>query len=105
MVVNWLIVPTLQYANNMPRAPPTRDNSTVSVSNSRMTCPRLAPRAARIAISFCLPDALARSRLATLPQAMSNTKLTAPSKISSVGLISPVICSRIATTVTPQSFL
>ena len=69
-----------------------------------MTRQRLAPKAVRIAISFCRTVAFDKSKLATLAQAISNTHPTAPNKSSSVGLILPVSCSCRGTTVTPQSF-
>ena len=50
-----------------------------------MMRPRPAPIAARIAISRRRPVARTSSRLATFAHAMSSTKLTAPSRTSSVG--------------------
>ena len=41
---------------------------------------RLAPSAARTAISFCRPSARESSRFATLAQAISSTNPTAPSE-------------------------
>ena len=53
-------------------APPARERTRLSAINWRTSKNRLAPTARRIAISFCLPTARARSRLATLAQAMSS---------------------------------
>ena len=47
---------------------------------------RLAPSAARTAISFCRAAARASRRLATLAHAMSNTNPTAPSNTRSACL-------------------
>ena len=46
---------------------------TLSVSNWRITGPRLAPMARRMEISFRRPVARASRRLATLAQAISST--------------------------------
>ena len=61
-------------------APPANRLITAfSVSNWRTRRARLAPMARRIAISRCRAAERARSRLATFAQAMSSTRLTAPS--------------------------
>ena len=74
---------TPQTASKTPDAPPARATSALSVSNCRISRQRPAPRAARTAISSCLPDARARSRLATFAHAISSTNPTAPAKITS----------------------
>jgi hypothetical protein len=51
--------------------------------------------AVRSAISRCRAAALASSRLATLAQAISSTKPTAPHSTRSAGRRSPTICSEI----------
>ena len=61
-----------------PRAPATNASSTLSVSSCRMTCQRLAPIATRTLISPVRRAARASRRLATLEQAISSTKPTAP---------------------------
>ena len=66
--------------NAAPATPPASESSTLSVSSCRMMRPRPAPMAARIAISRRRPTARASSRFATLAQAISSTKLTAPTR-------------------------
>ena len=66
--------------------------------NCRMSLPRLAPIAARMAISRVREVAFASSRFATLAQAISSTSATAPSSSRSVGRTSPTIDSRKGTT-------
>ena len=62
-----------------PQAPPIAESSTLSVSSCAMMRPRPAPIAERIAISRRRPVARTSSRLATLAQAISSTRPTAPS--------------------------
>jgi hypothetical protein len=62
-----------------PQAPPMADSSTLSVSSWTMMRPRPAPMAERMAISRRRPVARTSSRLATLAQAISRTRPTAPS--------------------------
>ena len=81
--------------------PPASDSSTLSVSSCRMRRPRPAPIAARIAISRRRPVARTSSRLATLAQAMSSTKLTAPSRIHSVDCTSRTISFCSSSTLKP----
>ena len=69
---------TASSAINSPTKPPMSASSTLSVSSCRAIRSRLAPTAARIAISFCRTAARAISRLATLAQAINSTKPTAP---------------------------
>ena len=61
-----------------PQAPPIADSSTLSVSSCTMMRPRPAPMAERMAISRRRPVARTSSRLATLAQAISRTRPTAP---------------------------
>ncbi len=60
----------------------------LSVSICRRTRVRLAPIAARIAISFCRAALRARRRLATFAQAMRSTNPTAPSSARRDGFTS-----------------
>ena len=55
--------------------------------------PRVAPMAARTAISFCRARARESSRLATLAHAMSSTKPTAATSTTSERRTSPTTCS------------
>ena len=63
-----------------PSAPPTRAMSALSTRSGRMSAQRSAPSAARTASSRLRDVPRASMRLATLAQAMSSTKATAPSK-------------------------
>ena len=63
----------------------------------------LAPRASRTLISRCRLMARSSSRLATLTQAISSTKATAPSNSSSVGRRLPTIDSCSGLTPMPRS--
>ena len=60
--------------------PPNPESNRLSVSNCRMIRPRLAPIAARKAISFPRTEARASRRFATLAFAISRTQTTAPNK-------------------------
>jgi hypothetical protein len=64
--------------------------STLSVSTCRTSWPREAPNAWRIANSRVRADARAISKLATLTHTIRSTKLTAASRITSVGRTLPV---------------
>ena len=68
--------------NAAPATPPASERIMLSVNNCRMIRPRPAPIAARIAISRRRPTARASNRFATLAQAISSTKLTAPRSTS-----------------------
>ena len=93
---------TPHAAMSSPATPPRAPSRTLSVSICRMSRARPAPRAPRIASSFCREAARVNSRLATLAQAISNTKQTAPSKISRGRVTSPTISSCIGTSRTPS---
>ena len=54
--------------------------------HNALSCRKLAPRAPRIAISRWRASARASNRLATLTQAISSTKKTAPNNICKAGL-------------------
>ena len=66
-----------QSATIDPKVPPRNAISRLSVSSCRTMRHRLPPIESRIAISFCLADARAKSRFATFAQAISNTNPTA----------------------------
>ena len=84
---------TAQRATNNPHEPPINARKVLSVSNCRISRQRLAPSAARVAISRCLVDARARRRLATVAQAISRTKPTAPNRTSNAGRTLPTMVS------------
>ncbi len=65
-------------ASNNPRVPPASAMTPLSSNNWRAIAMRVAPSAARIAISRCRAVARASSRLATLAQAINSTSETAP---------------------------
>ena len=70
-------------ARAMPSAPPRDASRTLSVSSCRMMRRRPAPSAERTAISRERPADRARVRLATFAHAISSTRATALSSISS----------------------
>src|SRR6266478_7134860 len=65
-------------ARLMPKTPPINDNATLSVRNWPKSCQRVAPSAARTAISLWRAVPRARRRLATFTQAINRMKPTAP---------------------------
>ena len=72
--------PIPRAASAMPSGAETAPSTTLSVSSWRTIRPRPAPIAARTDISRARAVARASSRLATLAQAMSSTKVTAPER-------------------------
>ena len=84
-----------------PEAPPKTASNRLSDSICSTRRLRAAPRADRIAISLCLPDVRASTRLATLAQAISRTNPTATSKTKSGVRTSPTISLRYGTTLAP----
>ena len=72
-----------------PAAAPREAKTTLSARSCRTSRSRPAPSAARIVNSRWRRAARATSRLATLAQAISSTKLTAPSRMSSSGRVLP----------------
>jgi hypothetical protein len=73
---------TLQTANAIPTTPPASASTTHSTNNCDATRARLAPIAARIAISFWRPTARASRRFATFAHAISSTNPTAAASTS-----------------------
>ena len=80
---------TPHQASSSPNAPPRAASVTLSVSIWRISRARVAPTAARMAISRSRTVARASSRLATFTHAISSTKPTAPARISRVGRALP----------------
>ena len=72
-----------KYASPTPSSAATSDNTSASARNCLTTCDRDAPSAVRIPTSLVRCAARSSSRLATLAQAMSSTKKTAPSIVYS----------------------
>ncbi len=66
-----------QAARRRPRAPPARARTRPSVKSWRRRRLRLAPRAARTAVSRCRAAPRASMRLATFAQATASTRTTA----------------------------
>ena len=66
-----------------PRNPERADNTTLSETIAKIILRRSAPRAARMANSCSRLDPRAKSKCATLEQAMSNRKIVAASSIVS----------------------
>ena len=81
-------------ARSKPPIPPNRARTTLSVSNWRMIRPRVAPTAARTAISLPRTDARASNRLATFAFAISKTQTTAAKRTYNAVRTSPINCSR-----------
>jgi hypothetical protein len=69
------------YAMRHPTVSPPHASTALSTSNCRTMRPRLAPMAARIVISRSRIVARASSILATLQQAMTSRRLTAPKSV------------------------
>ncbi len=80
-------------ATSAPAIPAATASTTLSVRSWRTRRARPAPTAARTTISRPRAEARASSRLATLAQAMSRTKPTAPSRTKSVCRVSPTMAS------------
>jgi hypothetical protein len=88
-------------ASARPIEPPIVARRTLSVSSCRPSRRRLAPSAARSAISFRRADARLRSRFATLAHAINRTSPTAPSSVPCAIRTFSVTCWMRETTVTP----
>ena len=74
-------------ASARPATPPASDSIRLSVSIWRSSRPRSAPSAVRSPSSRCRTVLRASSRFATLTQAISSTRTTAPERTMSAGLI------------------
>ena len=92
---------TPHTASASPSAPPPSASTRLSVNNCRMRRRRPAPKAPRMAISLSRVAARARSRLARLAQAISNSTPTAPSRISSTGRMRPANISAMGNRIVP----
>jgi len=77
--------PTIAQASTRPVAPPAKAISNDSVSSSRASRPRPAPRAARTDSSSCRALARATTRFAVLLMAIRRISPVAPSRTISVG--------------------
>ena len=77
---------TPAIARTVPATPPAMARRRLSITSWRKMRLRLAPSAARTAISRCLRRPRERTRLLTLAQAMSSRNPTAPSSASNSGL-------------------
>ena len=74
-----LNAPTPTYATPIPNIVAARERMRASARNCRTIAEREAPSAVRTPTSFVRCAARSSSRLATLAQAISSTKKTAPS--------------------------
>jgi hypothetical protein len=92
-----------QVERSTAAAPPKLANTRLSVSNWRIIRPRLAPSAVRMTKSRCRALVRTSNKLATLAQAISNTKPTAPNKTNKAGRTGPTSWSRNGITATPMS--
>ena len=79
---------TPHHAHSTPTAPPAADSARLSTRSCRISRPRVAPMASRTAISRRRPLARESSRLATLAQAISSTRLVAMARTRSGSVIS-----------------
>ena len=70
---------TIPKARPAPSAPPARASNALSVNTWRKSCARRAPKAQRTAYSCRRRSPRASNKPATFPQAMRNTRVTAPS--------------------------
>ena len=77
-----------------PRTPAASASTTLSASNCRTICRRVAPSATRMAISRDRVLARATIRFATFAHAMSSTNPTAPIRTTSVVRTGATSCSR-----------
>ena len=82
--------------------PPAKPSKTLSVKSWRITRHGLAPKAERTANSRVRPVERARRRFATFPQAISNTKLTAPSRTSRIPCTLPTTSRFNGTSAIPE---
>src|ERR1700730_12820841 len=89
-----LTKPTAQNANNKPDIPPNDARIKLSTSNCLTIRQRLAPKARRIANSFCRPEGRTKNKFATFAQAISNTRATAPNNTSTSRKLAPTASSR-----------
>ena len=80
-----------QKASKRPAAPPSAASRTLSVRSWRRMRPRLAPSAARMAISRRRAAARTNKRFARFAQAMSSTNPTAPSSTTTARRTPPTI--------------
>jgi hypothetical protein len=80
-------------AATRPSAPPTIDRIKLSATIGRATSHRLAPSAARTAISRRRLESRASSRLAMFAQTISSRNPTAPISTISAGRDAPTSCS------------
>ena len=92
-------------ASRTPIMPPMKERTILSVRSNCTSWPRLAPSACRTAISRWRVTPRARSRFATLAQAISKTNTTAPIKMRRIGRINSVSCWRIGTRCAPWPLL
>ena len=92
----------LAHASISPAAQPIPVSTRLSVKNCRINRPRLAPSAARMAVSALRRVARAKSRLATFEHAISKTSATAPSSSHRVDWTSPKTASVSDSTLPPR---
>ena len=90
-----------QYASRTPAMPPTNASTNASVTIWRISMPRPAPSAVRIASSFRRADVRPSIRLARFAQAISSTNPTDASNTSSGRSMLPTTCRCSPTTLTP----
>ena len=100
--ISSTIAESVHWAPRIPSVPPKIASTRLSVSDCRTIRQRLAPSAARTAISRSRLEARERSRFDTFAQVIRSTKPTAPSKTARVGRIALERSSRTGTKFTPH---
>ena len=93
----------LAAAASKPAIPASAPTNTLSDNNCCINRPEEAPSAPRTAISRSRPAARASIRLATLAQAISRIKTTAPNSSSRRGRVAPTSDSSSGTTVRSEA--
>ena len=84
---------TSHIARTVPSAPPANASTALSAPSHFTNCSRLAPSAARIAVSCARAVARTSRRLATLAQAISSTRPTTAVSTSSGDRVLPTVRS------------
>ena len=97
---NSICIP--KAASASPAAVPSNESSRPSMKNCRTRRPRLAPSAARIAISLLRPACWANKRPATFAHAINSTKATAANNVNRAGLTFPTTSFMNGLTKTPS---
>ena len=96
-----MMMSLLQKASKQPSTPPKSASIRLSVSSCPISLARLAPNAARTAISFSLTVMRTSNRLAMLAHVMRRTSTTVASSNHSIARYFPTTLSRSDVTAIP----